>query len=193
MLRSYSSQLKRSLLLIIFCGFDWNVALFNRTKGRNDLQRRLMQNFLHASHRQCVSVYECTEHWALGCANLQSDTLFEFCLYAPRQCKWQLRQSSHSLRAGPHSFISGQCSQTEGILGKPRDGSGKGGGTLTESAREKGTLQRPPASLYDRRPWARCSTTPTTLALCHGLTITRTNINFIFTAPELYQDYSKTK
>lgn len=124
-----------------------------------------MQNFLHSSHHQCVSVYECTEHWALGCANLQSDTLFEFCLYAPRQCKWQLRQSSHSLRAGPHSFISGQCSQTEGILGKPRDGSGKGGGTLRESAREKGTLQRPPASLYDRRPWARCSTTPTTLTL----------------------------
>lgn len=116
-----------------------------------------MQNFLHSSHHQCVSVYECTEHWALGCANLQSDTLFEFCLYAPRQCKWQLRQSSHSLRAGPHSFISGQCSQTEGILGKPRDGSGKGGGTLRESVREKGTLQ------YHT----------------HNTYVTRTNINFI--------------
>lgn len=32
-----------------------------------------------------------------ACANLQSDTLFEFSLHASRQCKWQLRQSSHSL------------------------------------------------------------------------------------------------
>lgn len=103
-----------------------------------------MQNFLHGSHRQRVSVYECTEHWALGCANLQSDTLFEFGLYAPRQCKWQLRQSSHSLRAGPHSFISGQCSQ--GILGKPRDGSGKGGGT--ESERERHAAGQHPQHLH---------------------------------------------
>lgn len=143
MLWSYASQLKRSLLLIIFCAPDWNGALFNRTKERNDLQLRLMQNFLHALHRQCVSVYECMEHWALGCANLQSDTLFEFCLYAPRQCKWQLRQSSHSLRAGPHSFISGQCSQTEGILGKPIDGSGKGGGTQREWKRERHAATAP--------------------------------------------------
>lgn len=52
------------------------------------------------------------EQWVLGCANLQSDTLFEFSFYAPRQCKWQLRQSSYSLYEGPLSFISGQCSQT---------------------------------------------------------------------------------
>ncbi len=189
MLRSYTSQLKRSLLLIIFCAPDWNVALFNRTKGRNDLQRRLMQNFLHASHRQCVSVYECTEHWALGCANLQSDTLFEFCLYAPRQCKWQLRQSSHSLRAGPHSFISGQCSQTEGILGKPRDGSGKGGGTLRER-KERCNGPLPPSTTgvhgHAAVPHHNTCTLP----------VSRRNENkhqFHFIVPELYHDYSKTK
>lgn len=62
------------------------------------------------------------EQWGLGCANLQSDTLFEFSFfsfYAPRQCKWQLRQSFHSLHEGPLSFISGQCSQT-GHSGKTR-------------------------------------------------------------------------
>lgn len=62
------------------------------------------------------------EQQGLGCANLQSDTLFEFSFfsfYAPRQCKWQLRQSSHSLHESPLSFISGQCSQT-GHSGKAR-------------------------------------------------------------------------
>lgn len=84
-------------------------------KVGNTLNVNFSTRTLSTSHPLRVNAQEGGEQRGLGCANLQSDTLFEFSFfsfYAPRQCKWQLRQSSHSLHEGPLSFISGQCSQT---------------------------------------------------------------------------------
>ena len=59
----------------------------------------------------------------LGRANLQSDTLFEFSLLCPQTVEMAAETKLLFSQCEPSfSWISGHCSQTEGILGSLRDG-----------------------------------------------------------------------